>query len=415
MKADPGERQRLARLRQFIVLDVAISALATSFTLAVYLFVERNAWLLLSAALAGTGALTMAAGLRPLARGAATKALWFLVVGNWGVALTTAFVATFAWPVQVIAAVLPIVVAVPYVTPLQLRLMILGAVGVATATASLGLLQDYSGLSDEVPQWSRDAVLILFTPGMAVLITQAGARTAETLRESLQLSLEANIGLTESEALLASQAEMLRSSRSRIVAAADSERRRIERDLHDGAQQRLVGLSLQLSLAREQVVSDPAAAQHTLDRIREEVRHAQDDMRNLVRGLYPPVLTQHGLASAIRSVVGQIDNPLHSEIDDVGRFDPEIESALYFVCLEAVQNISKHAGADALVTVNLSAFEAEVRLEVIDDGAGFDPGEAGTGSGLANMADRMGAAGGRVRVVAAPGEGSRVTAVVPVR
>ena len=413
MIIDPGEQQRLDRLRQFILLDVTITVGATIFTLSIFLFVERNVWVLVAGGLAGLGALTMAAGLRPLGRGESGAALWWLVAGNWAVSVTTAAVATFAWPVQIMAAVLPVVVAVPYVTRAHFRWMIVGAVIVGTTAAALGLLQDFSGLTDAVPEWVTDTVLIVFAPFMAVLITQAGARTAETLRDSLELSIQANRGLSESEELLEAQTELLRSSRSRIVAAADRERRRIERDLHDGAQQRLVGLSLQLSLAREQTVSDPATAQETLDRIRDEVRHAQEEMRNLVRGLYPPVLTQHGLGPALRSMIGQLDNPLRADIDDVGRPHPDIEAAVYFLCLEAVQNILKHAGPATLVTITLRQHDGEIRLVVEDDGPGFDPGSVSDGAGLVNMEDRIGAAGGTLQIESRPGSGTRVIASAP--
>lgn len=412
MTADPGEQQRLDRLRQFIILDAGMSAVATLYVVAVYLWLERIGWLMVVAAMAAVAAACIAMGLVPLRDGRARAALWWLVAGNWLVAVATASVATFAWPILIMAAVLPVVVAVPYVTRRQFRLMIVGAIVVGTGAAALGLLQDYSGLTDSVPGWMTDTVLITFAPFMAALITQAGAQAAATMRESLQLSLDSNEGLRASRELLEHQAELLRESRSRIVAAADRERRRIERDLHDGAQQRLVGLSLQISLAREQTASDPLAAQATLDRIRDEVRHAQEDMRALVQGLYPPVLTQHGLAPALRSMLGQLDNPLRSDIDDVDRMPSGREAAVYFVCLEAVQNILKHAGSSALVTVHLAQTADEVRLVVEDDGPGFDVEQNGTGSGLTNMADRIGSAGGTVAIESEPG-GTRVIACVP--
>lgn len=411
--ADPGLPQRQDRLRQFIVLDALISAIATVFVIGVYLWVERNGWLIVVALVAGAAATTMAMGLRPLRHGDSTAAVWWLVAGNWGVALTTASVATFAWPIQIMAAVLPVVLAVSHVSSRQFRWMIGGAIVVGTTAAALGLLQDFSGLTDSVPEWVTDIVLIVFAPFMAVLITVAGAQSAESMRDSLQLSVAANESLRASERLLEEQAEVLRSSRRRIVAAADRERRRIERDLHDGAQQRLVGLSLQLSLAREQATGDPAAAQETLDRIRDEVRHAQEEMRALVQGLYPPVLTQHGLAPALRSMLGHLDNPLRSEIDDIGRLDPDREAGLYFVGLEAVQNVMKHTGPTTGITIRLTEDDESIRLEVADDGPGFDPGVASDGIGLANMEDRVGAAGGDVRITSVPGEGTTITATVP--
>jgi signal transduction histidine kinase len=412
---DPGEQERLDRLRQFVVLDVVVSSLATAFTLAVYLWVESNVWLLVAGAMAGSAAITMAMGLRPLKQGRAVAACWWLVAGNWGVALTTAAVATFAWPVQIMAAVLPVIISAPYVSRRQFRVMIIGAVIVGTSAAALGLLQDFSGLTESVPEWVTDAVLIIFAPFMAVLITQAGAQTAASLRDSLRLSVEANEGLQVSQAQIASQAELLRLSRSRIVAAADHERRRIERDLHDGAQQRLVGLSLQISLTKELVSSDPAAARDTLDRIRDEVRHAQEEMRALVRGLYPPVLTQHGLGPALRAMVGQLENPLRADINDVPRMDPGREAAVYFLCLEAVQNVLKHAGSNAVISVSLCEEADDMILIVEDNGTGFDLTVDRTGAGIQNMEDRMGAAAGSIDIQSTPGIGTSVAARIPLR
>ena len=413
MSGDPGEQQRLDRLRQFIILDAVISASASVYVLGVHFWVESSGWLIVMAFLAAGAAGCMAMGLVPLRHGRAQAALWWLVAGNWVVAVTTASVATFAWPIQMMAAVLPVVVAAPYVSRRQFRLMIVGAVVVATAAAALGLLQDFSGLTDAVPSWVTDSVLVVFAPFMVVLITQAGAQAAATLRESLQQAIEANEGLRASEALLERQAEVLRQSRARIVAAADRERRRIERDLHDGAQQRLVGLSLQLSLARDQIVSDPPAAAATIDRIRDEVRHAQEDMRALVQGLYPPVLTQHGLGPALRSMLGQLDNPLRAHVDDVARFAPDREAAVYFVCLEAVQNTLKHAGPTAVITLTLTQTVDELRLVVEDDGPGFSLDTVAAGAGLANMEDRIGSAGGSITVETGPGRGTRVIGRLP--
>jgi signal transduction histidine kinase len=372
-------------------------------------------WLLVAGAMAGSAAITMAMGLRPLKQGRAVAACWWLVAGNWGVALTTAAVATFAWPVQIMAAVLPVIISAPYVSRRQFRVMIIGAVIVGTSAAALGLLQDFSGLTESVPEWVTDAVLIIFAPFMAVLITQAGAQTAASLRDSLRLSVEANEGLQVSQAQIASQAELLRLSRSRIVAAADHERRRIERDLHDGAQQRLVGLSLQISLTKELVSSDPAAARDTLDRIRDEVRHAQEEMRALVRGLYPPVLTQHGLGPALRAMVGQLENPLRADINDVPRMDPGREAAVYFLCLEAVQNVLKHAGSNAVISVSLCEEADDMILIVEDNGTGFDLTVDRTGAGIQNMEDRMGAAAGSIDIQSTPGIGTSVAARIPLR
>ncbi|MEM7140446.1 MAG: sensor histidine kinase [Actinomycetota bacterium] len=399
--------ESLVWLRQIISADVAVTVGAVSFVLGVYAFVDRLGWLLIAAGCAAVAAAMMAIGLLPLRDGNAGAAIAWHTAGNWFIAIAASFIATFTWPIQILAAILPVVIAVGYVSQRVFRLMIVGAVLVFATAAMLGLLQDVTGLTDSVDEWVTDTVLIVFMPFLAILITQAGARTAEVLAQALEESQAANLSLLSSE-------EDLRESRSRIVAAADVERRRIERDLHDGAQQRLVGLSLQISLAKEQASSDPAAAQETLDRIRDEVRHAQDEMRALVRGLYPPVLTQHGLGPAVRSLVADLHNPTRTRIDDVPRLGPDREASLYFLCLEAVQNVMKHAGNAATVTIVVETDDATVRVSVADDGPGFDSTTSDVGAGLVNMEDRIGAAGGTVAIESAPGAGTVVSATMPI-
>ncbi|GJM37280.1 MAG: hypothetical protein DHS20C19_06470 [Acidimicrobiales bacterium] len=404
---------RIGRLRQFIVLDVFAALTAVVMMTVINVVSARSGWLLVATGMVAVTALLMALGLRALNRGSVVAAITWVAVGNWSIAIGASAVATFSWPIQELAALLPAVVAVPYVSRRQFRLILVVSVAVSVAAAFVGLLQDVTGLTDDLADWIPPATLIAFTPLMSLLVAQAGVGAAETLRDALDRSLEANARLSENEATLAAQARLLRDSRSRIVAAGDSERRRIERDLHDGAQQRLVGLSLQISRAREQCVVDPAAAQATLDDIRREVRAAQQEMRDLVRGVYPPVLTQHGLAPAIRAIIDQVDNTHRSDVRDVGRLGPEVEAAIYFACLEALQNVMKHAGAEAVVSVNLRRADQVVSLVVADDGRGFDADGIPAGNGLVNMADRVGAAGGTLTIESSDG-GTSVTAVVAV-
>jgi signal transduction histidine kinase len=403
---------RIGRLRQFILLDIFAAVAAVVVMTVINIAVARSLWLIVTTGMVAVTALLMALGLRALRSGAVVGAIAWVAVGNWSIAIGASAVATFSWPIQQLAALLPAVVAVPYVSRRQFRLILVISVAVSVAAAFVGLLQDFTGLSDDLADWIPPATLIAFTPLMSLLVAQAGVGAAETLRDALGRSLEANERLSENEATLATQAGLLRESRSRIVAAGDRERRRIERDLHDGAQQRLVGLSLQISRAREQCITDPVAAQATLDEIRAEVRRAQQDMRDLVRGVYPPVLTQHGLAPAIRAIIDQAPATHRSDVRNVGRLAPEAEAAMYFACLEALQNAMKHAGPGSVVSISLRRDGADVALVVEDDGPGFDVESAVTGTGLVNMADRMLAAGGSLVIDSSPSSGTRVEAAV---
>jgi signal transduction histidine kinase len=209
------------------------------------------------------------------------------------------------------------------------------------------------------------------------------------------------------------QAEQLRLSRARVVSAADAERRRIEQDLHDGAQQRLVGLGVNLRLARELSASDPAQAHALLEQLGDDVVTALEELRELAHGIYPSVLADGGLAPALAAVAARATIPTRAGDVTSARYPPQLEATVYFCCLEALQNASKHAGARAAATIRVWEDEEALLFEVADDGAGFDPAEIDAGAGLASMTDRLGAIGGRLRIDSAPGSGVRVTGTIP--
>jgi signal transduction histidine kinase len=221
------------------------------------------------------------------------------------------------------------------------------------------------------------------------------------------------MGLTNER--LAAQVEAslheLRRSRERIVAAADEERRRIERDLHDGAQQRLVALRIKLELAEELARSQGLPDADQLHQLGEDVGEALDEVRSLARGVYPALLVGGGLDDALRAAARRSPVPATVAMTDVGRQPPQIEAAVYFCCLEAMQNAAKHANAKALAIV-VSDGDA-LRFSVSDDGCGFDAGELTSGRGLVNMRDRVAAAGGTLVVTSAAGRGTSVAGTIP--
>jgi signal transduction histidine kinase len=205
----------------------------------------------------------------------------------------------------------------------------------------------------------------------------------------------------------------LRESRNRIVAASEIERRRLERDLHDGAQQRLVALRIRLALAREQVEAGTAGSAK-LGELEGDLDEAIQELRDLAHGIFPSLLADRGLLAALRAVA--LRGPRRVELTGrrVGRYPPEIESAVYYCCLEALQNATKHAGPDAHVAASLLAENGHLRLEVSDDGPGFDLAAVRAGVGLRNMEDRLGAVHGRLTIVTSPGNGTRISGVVPI-
>ena len=204
----------------------------------------------------------------------------------------------------------------------------------------------------------------------------------------------------------------LRASRSRIVEAGHEARRRIERDLHDSAQQRLVALRVHLTLASENLGSVGDRAM--LDRLGSELDETIDELRDLARGLYPQILPQRGVGAALNSVAQRSAMPVTIHDRWIGRHTETVESTVYFCCLEALQNASKHAGPAASATVHLDQDRGHVRFCVEDDGTGFDSHAVERGGGLVNLADRVAAVGGRLRVDTAPGRGTRVRGEIPV-
>ena len=211
---------------------------------------------------------------------------------------------------------------------------------------------------------------------------------------------------------LRKQADALRESRARIVASGDAERRRVERNLHDGAQQHLVALAVNLRLARDVIVDDPAAGAEMLEELAGEVQETIQELRELAHGIYPPLLVDSGLVEALRAAAARNPLPVDVVAEGIGRYSSETEAAIYFCCLEALQNAAKHA-TDATVEVRLWEESGGLLFSVSDDGPGFDVEKAQRGHGYVNMADRLGAIGGTVRWESQPGKGARVTGSVP--
>lgn len=213
---------------------------------------------------------------------------------------------------------------------------------------------------------------------------------------------------------LVAQAGELRASRERLIRTQDAERRRLERDMHDGSQQHLVALAVNLRLAQALAAHSPDRAVEVLATQADAAVEAISTLSAMSRGIYPRLLADDGLVPALRSAVATSSVPVTLRTVDLGRLPAAVEAALYFCALEAVQNAAKHAHADQ-VTVDLGQDSDYWRLRVSDDGTGFDHDEvrdAAAGGGLLNMNDRLSAVGGSVSVTSEPGTGTTVTAVV---
>ena len=223
------------------------------------------------------------------------------------------------------------------------------------------------------------------------------------------LSIE-NQSLT---AELQAQLDEVRASRSRIVAAADAERARLERDIHDGAQQRLLALMIQLRLAREALGADPNAdLAPRLDQAMMDLRSATDELRELARGVRPAILADAGLGPAVRTLAERSSCPVELSIDLAGRLDAPVESAAYFVVAESLANVVRHASATvARVEISIEPDPGRVVVAVTDDGVGG--ASMDRGSGIRGLKDRVEALGGQLAVESPAGHGTRIRVELP--
>jgi signal transduction histidine kinase len=229
-------------------------------------------------------------------------------------------------------------------------------------------------------------------------------------RTRLVSDLAAQAGLVMRNAALV---EDLRESRRRLVAAQDLERRKLERNIHDGAQQRLVALSVKLRLASTMLERDTDRAATLLSELLGDSNDALEELRDLARGIYPPLLADRGLAAALEAQATRSPVPTTVTADGIGRYPQDVEAAAYFSCLEAMQNVAKYANARS-VTISLSGTDGRLVFRVVDDGVGFDPEATGYGTGLVGIADRLAVLDGSLAVESAPGAGTTLTGSLPV-
>jgi signal transduction histidine kinase len=223
------------------------------------------------------------------------------------------------------------------------------------------------------------------------------------LDSALQASLET----------LQERNEELQASRLRIVTASDESRRRIERNLHDGAQQHLVALAVKVGLARQLMDADPETVKTMLEELRGDVQTTLGELRELAHGIYPPLLRDRGLAEALRTAANRAVLPTEVISEGIERYPSETEAAVYFCCLEAMQNAGKHAGEGATMTVTITGDDQHLDFCVADTGAGFDTELSAQGHGFVNMRDRLGAVGGTLIVESAPDSGTRIGGHIP--
>jgi signal transduction histidine kinase len=235
------------------------------------------------------------------------------------------------------------------------------------------------------------------------------------LARSLGLALH-NVGLDSALQKSLNELERrnveLQTSRARIVSAGDESRRLIERNLHDGAQQHLVAVALKVRLLEKKFGAENEGLTEALDQLQEDVQTTIDEVRELAHGIYPPLLRDRGLGKALENAASR--SPLPITVDATpARFAADIEAAVYFCCLEAMQNAGKYAGDGAHITVTVTTDDEQLVFEVVDDGVGFDSGSVAESHGFVNMRDRVGAHGGDLTVESSVGHGTRIVGELP--
>ncbi len=215
--------------------------------------------------------------------------------------------------------------------------------------------------------------------------------------------------------VIGQQADALQEAARRVVSSGDRERQRLAHDLHDGIQGRLVVMRMQIGSARSRLRRDPDAVDEVADELNTAIDEVLDQLRETGQALYPSILRDRGLGGALRSLAGRSRTPIEVELepDPLPRLDEGLEAGAYFIASEAVTNALKHAGAPR-IRIRVSRESDAIRVEVRDQGRGFDPAEVDRVGGLQNLRDRVNALGGSLRIVTRPGEGTQVTALLPV-
>lgn len=303
----------------------------------------------------------------------------FILGVNWMTAVVLTLIVPFTFPLGILQILSPVIAAGPVLERPALLRSLAGALVLTATVTVIGLNLSDTEIEDGIPEGVATGVAAGGVAVMCVPIALGTWDAHERQTRALQSALESNV--------------LIRDSRRRLVRAADDERRRIERDLHDGAQQQIVAATMRLRLRRSEV--DDSAA---LDPIITDLEAALEGLRDLAHGIYPPLLRSRGLGEALAAAARRSPLTVTTAVAEVDRFEPEIEAAVYFCCIEALQNAAKHAGADAAVHVQLGVDGDRLVGSVSDTGPGFDDGAAANGVGLRNMEDRIGAVGGTLQI-----------------
>ena len=391
------------RYRALMRADIRSTAVATVLTLALaVVWSLRPVYAICVSGIVCLGIRQL--GRRSVDRDDMQSAILLFAFGLWTSALVILFVLPIGLPVMMFNLVTPVVIAGTFLDSRQHRTVAFGAIGMAAAFGAMAYFQDVFEIDDRFTEWVAALVIITFMVEHTAMFTATVRDANRVSAQNYEQALIANDGLAKSEA-------ELRRSRQRVVDVAERERRRIERDIHDGAQQRIVSAALQLQLAGLDAEAGAPPTAERLDEIRAELQNAVNDLRELASGIYPSVLADHGLRDAIQNVARLNPQTVAVNVPDDIDLSDRVSRAIYFIAVEALQNAAKHAGHSAAVEVTVS-IDDSVTLLVNDDGPGFDIEAVDDLGGLANMRDRAAAEAGSV-VINSDADGTSVTATIP--
>jgi signal transduction histidine kinase len=386
---DPSANTRLRRYLQFNLAGIGTSALGLAIAQP---FIGRTV-IFFDVAILGTAWFIVAFGWWAARRGRSAVGTGALTLGTWVAAIGVTYTTPFAVGIGLLGLVAPVVAQLEHLPRPALQVSIVLTILGTGAVCAVAELRRSGVDALTMDPWLAAVLLMLFVPIVATVIT---AGMAQQMRR------------------LTVQTQELASSRSRLAVAADEARSAIERDLHDGAQQQLVTVSVELGRVARMCERDPGAAAAALADVRSQLQDAIRELRDLAHGIYPALLTERGLHAALPAAGRRTATPCEVQVVGVDRLAREVEAAVYFCCLEALHNADKHAAADRIeVRVAMTSDGHAVVFTVSDDGHGIPPTRSGTGRGLTGMADRVRAAGGELTIHSRADHGTRVTGRIP--
>ncbi|SDK29009.1 sensor histidine kinase [Nonomuraea jiangxiensis] len=377
------------RLRTYIQADLVGVVVAAAWLTALRFVVVFDDWLIAIVSLLLVMAAFLVRAIHMIHRYRRFAAVVVFATANWVVAILVTAIVPFALATLALAVLLPVLVAVQHMNHARLSAMLGATMLAGTALVVVGRV--YGGVGVAAPAPVTHALAIVFIPFITVLVSLAA---------------------WQNHVMLVARAEALQESRARLVAAADRERREIERNLRDGAQQRLVAAAEQARLAQCLLATRPDRVGPLLGRLSDDLQEASAELRKLAHGIYPPQLAQYGLETALRAVAQHSPLPTTVNAVGIGRYPPEIEINIYFCLLEALQNATKHAGGQATVTIALLDRNG-LSFDFRDTGRGASPAHLRAGDGMINMNDRLGAIGGTLTIDTRSGGGMRLHGHLP--